>query len=189
MGFVDDIESAASLLSKASRVTVVGNSGAGKTTFSRALADNRKLEYFSIDRDVRWLTSWTQRETGEQRRIIENIVSRDRWVLEGANPSTFDLRLPRTDVVVWMRLPRLTCLTGVVRRVVKYYGTVRPDMADGCPEPIPDREFLSYIWNFEKRHAPIFLRNFELYGPHVPIFQVKSRAHARHLLDLIRAAH
>lgn len=189
MTVIDEIEIAASLLSKASRVSVVGNSGAGKTTFSRALARHRNLDYFSIDRDVRWLSRWSQRETGEQRRIVEDIVSHDRWVLDGANPSTFDLRLPRSDIVIWMRLPRTTCLMGVARRVAKYYGTVRPDMADGCPEPLPNWEFLSYIWNFEKRHAPVFIRNFELHGAEVPIFQVKSRAQACQLLDLVRAAH
>lgn len=189
MAVVNDIEHAASLASKAARIMVVGCSGGGKTTISRGLSDHLGLEYFSIDRDVRWLDGWSQRESGAQRRILQEIVTRDRWLLDGSNPSTFQLRLPRTDLVIWMRIPRLTCLMGVAKRVAANYGTVRPDMADGCPEPLPNREFLSYIWHFEKRHAPVFIRNFELYGPDVPIFQVKSRAQARQLLDLVRAAH
>lgn len=186
---VNTIEEAASLVSKASRIMVVGSSGGGKTTLSQALASHRNLEYFSIDRDVRWISGWTQREVGEQRRILEDIVCRERWLLDGSGPSTFELRLPRTDIVIWMRLPRVTCLIGVAKRVARNYGTVRPAMAAGCPEPLPNWDFLSYIWNFEKRHAPVFLRNFEFYGPQVPIFQVKSRAQARELLDLVRAAH
>ncbi|MCL6651974.1 AAA family ATPase [Agrobacterium rubi] len=186
---VNSIEEAAALVSKASRIMVVGSSGAGKTTLSQGLASHRGLEYFSIDRDVRWISGWTQREAGEQRRILEDIVRRERWLLDGSGPSTFELRLPRTDIVIWMRLPRVTCLMGIAKRVARYYGTVRPHMAEGCREPLPDRKFLSYIWNFEKHHAPKFLRNFELYGPQVPIFQVKSRAQARQLLDLVRAAH
>ncbi|WP_421361396.1 AAA family ATPase [Agrobacterium rosae] len=189
MNVIDDIGQAASLVSKASRIMVVGSSGGGKTTLSQALASDMNLEYFSIDRDVRWISGWTQREVGEQRRILEDIVRRDRWLLDGSGPSIFELRLPRTDIVIWMRLPRVTCLMGVATRVAKYYGTVRPYMAGGCREPLPNMEFLSYIWNFEKRHAPVFLRNFELYGPQVPIFQVKSRAQARQLLDLIGSAH
>ncbi|KQO80981.1 AAA family ATPase [Rhizobium sp. Leaf262] len=186
---VNSIEEAATLVSKASRIMVVGSSGGGKTTLSQGIASHRGVEYFSIDRDVRWISGWTQRERGEQLRILKDIVRRDRWLLDGSGPSTFDIRLPRTDIVIWMRLPRITCLVGVAKRVARHYGTVRPYMAEGCREPIPDREFLSCIWNFEKRHAPVFLRNFELYGPDVPIFQVKSRAQARQLLDLVRAAH
>ena len=189
MKVLDDVEHAARLVSNASRIMVLGNSGAGKTTLSKTLSAKLNCEYFSIDRDVRWQNNWTQRGSAEQRRILQDIVQRERWVLDGANSSTLDIRLPRTDVVIWMRLPRMTCLVGVARRVVKYYGTVRPDMAEGCPEPLPNREFLTYIWNFEKHHAPKFIRNFELFGPETPIFQVKSRAQASKLLDLVSAAH
>ena len=57
-------------------------------------------------------------------------------------------------------------------------------MAQGCPERL-DREFLRYIWNFERRHAPLFEQNFDLYGPDVPVWQVKSRKQLRRLLDLL----
>ncbi|WP_296100462.1 AAA family ATPase [uncultured Agrobacterium sp.] len=186
--YINDVVSAASLLRRASRVLVVGSSGAGKTTLSRAVARILGGEYFSIDRDVRWLPNWRQRDQSEQYRIITHIVAGDRWVLDGSNPSTFDIRLPRTDIVIWMRLPRMICLAGVARRVMRNYGRVRSDMAEGCPEPLPNLEFLTYIWTFEKRHAPIFERNFDLYGPQVPIFQVKSRGEARRLLDLMKTA-
>jgi len=186
--YIGDIEDAARLLGNASRALVVGSSGAGKTTLARQVAHHLEAEYFSIDRDVRWLPNWTQRDRAEQHRIIKDIIARDRWVLDGSNPSTFDLRLPRTDIVIWMRVPRLACLAGIARRVMRNYGRVRPDMADGCPEPLPDLEFLTYVWTFEKRHAPLFERNFDLYGPEVPIFQVKSRHEADRLLDLMRSA-
>lgn len=186
---IQTIEEAASQVSRASRIMVVGSSGGGKTTLARHIAASKNLEYFSIDRDVRWISGWTQRDPDEQRRIIETIIARDRWVFDGSGPSTFELRLARTDLVIWMRLPRVSCMMGVARRVARHYGTVRPEMAAGCPEPLPNLEFLSYIWNFEKRHTPAFLHHFELYGPHVPIFQVKSRAQATALLDLIGAAH
>lgn len=186
---VDDIRQAAALISKASRIMVVGSSGAGKTTLSRAIGQRFGLEHLSMDKEYFWLPGWQARARPEQREMISAAVMRERWIMDGSNPSSFDLRLPRTDIVIWMRLPRITCILSVLKRVRETYGTTRPDMADGCIEQWPDREFLSYIWNFEKRHAPIFLRNFELYGPQVPIFQVKSRAQARQLLDLVRAAH
>jgi adenylate kinase family enzyme len=164
---------------------VVGSSGGGKSTLSRKLAQRFGLEYQSIDRDVRWLPGWGQRNREEQLAILRDLVQRERWIMDGSNPSTFDLRLPRTDVVIWVRMPRWLCLLGVARRVARYHGTVRPEMAPGCPEPLPDREFLSYIWNFEKRHAPVFIRNLDLYGHDVPIIQLKSRSDTRLLLDLL----
>ncbi len=186
---VNSIEEAAMLVSKASRISVVGSSGAGKTTLSRAIGRRFGLTHLSMDKEFFWLPGWLARERAEQRQMIAAAIQHDRWIMDGSNPSSFDLRLPRTDLVIWVRISRFTCIWSVLKRVAKSYGKTRPDMAPGCAEQWPDLEFLSYIWNFEKRHAPVFLRNFELYGPQVPIFQVKSRAQARQLLDLVRAAH
>lgn len=189
MKVIDGIQQAASLVSNASRIMVVGSSGGGKTTLSREIAQRFDLAHISMDKEFFWLPGWVARECAEQRQMIAASVQHDRWIMDGSNPSSFDLRLPRTDIVIWVRISRITCIWSVFKRVAKSYGKTRPDMAAGCAEQWPDREFLSYIWNFEKRHAPVFLRNFDLYGPQVPIFQVKSRAQARQLLDLIDAAH
>ncbi len=59
-----------------------------------------------------------------------------------------------------------------------------PKMAEGCPERL-DLDFLLYIWNFERRSAPIFERNLALYGPGVPVLRLKSRKQFRLLLDLL----
>lgn len=189
MVVITDIDEAASLVSKASRIMVVGSSGAGKTTLSRKIATRFGLTHISMDKEFFWLPGWVARERPEQRQMISEAIKDDRWIMDGSNPTSFDLRLPRTDFVIWVRISRIVCVWSVLKRVAKSYGKTRPDMAAGCAEQWPDKEFLSYIWNFEKRHAPILLRNFELYGPQVPIFQVKSRAQARELLDLVRAAH
>lgn len=138
---------AAALLAKVQRVLVIGCSGGGKTTFSAKIAAYRHLEFQSLDRDVRWLPGWKERDRSEQRDIIAHLVQRERWVMDGSGASSFDIRLPRTELIIWVRVPRRTALLGLLKRVSRYYGSVRPTMADGCPEPLPDRQFLSYIWN------------------------------------------
>lgn len=182
---IDKTEKAAEIIGSASRIMVVGCSGGGKTTLSLKLASRFGLQYQSIDRDVRWLPGWKERERTAQHALLQDLITQDRWIMDGSNPSTFDLRLPRTDIVIWVRMSRWVCLLGVARRVARYYGRVRPAMAEGCPEPLPDRAFMEYIWNFEKKYAPIFLHNFELYGSGVPIFQVKSRREVQRLLDIL----
>lgn len=177
------IEEAARRLKTAERVLVIGCSGGGKSTLSRALAAHFGLEYQSIDRDVRWLPGWRERDPAERRQILEALVARERWVMDGSNPSTFDLRVPRAHLVVWVRLPRLACLAGVARRVWRYHGTVRPEMAPGCPEPLPDRTFLDYIWNFEKKFAPGFIRKLEQHGAGIPLVTLASRADTRRFLQ------
>lgn len=187
--YITDISEAATLLQEATRVLIVGSSGAGKTTLAREVAKRLRLTHISMDKEFFWLPDCVARGRSEQREMIAEAVMNDRWVMDGSNPSSFDLRLPRTNIVLWMRVPRVVCIYSVYRRAIKTYGLTRDDMAAGCTEQLPDKEFLSYIWNFDRRHAPILERNFDLYGPHVPIFQVKSRREADRLLDLMRSAH
>jgi len=105
-----------------------------------------------------------------------------RWVMDGSSPSSFDLRVPRAELVLWIRLPRRVALLGLARRVWRNHGRVRIAMADGCPEPIPDWDFLSYIWHFERKSAPKFIAQFDRYGPDVPVAVLRSRAQVARLL-------
>lgn len=182
--YLERAEDAAAIIAAARRILVVGCSGGGKSTLSQKLASRFDLHYVSMDREIFWLPGWQMRPRQEQRQLLAAIVAKDRWVMDGNNPSSFDMRLPRSDIVIWVRMPRWLCLWGAVSRAVKGYGRTRPEMARGCPERL-DIEFLRYIWNFEQRQTPVFERNFALYGPSLPIFQLRSRKQFRHLLDLL----
>lgn len=165
---------AAAVLPNTNRILVIGCSGGGKSTLSRKLSNLLKLEYLSIDRDVRFLPNWVVRDKQEQRKILSQLVQQERWIMDGSGASTFDIRLPRAELVLWVRVPRRIALAGLTKRVIRSYGRVRPDMAAGCPEKLPDKEFLSYIWNFEKIHTPKFIKNLDLYGPDIPVAILKS---------------
>jgi len=170
-------------LRKASRVLVIGCSGGGKTTLSTRIAKAYNLEYVSIDRDIRWLPGWQERNRQVQRTKLAAVVSKERWIIDGSGTSTFDIRLPRTDLVLWVRVPRRTALKGVAGRVWRNYGKVRASMAEGCPEKLPDREFLSYIWHFEKKQVPKFIQQIDLHGPRVPVCLLSSHTSMNEFFD------
>lgn len=107
----------------------------------------------------------------------------NRWVMDGNNLSTFDLRVPRADLIIWIRVPRVVALMGLARRVFGNFGRVRPAMAEGCPEPIPDRVFLSYIRNFERNTAPQFVKKIDEFGPEIPTLVIKSRCDCALLIN------
>lgn len=180
---------AAFQLRDARRICVIGSSGAGKSTYSQRLASSLNLNYVSLDRDVRWLPGWQERSRQDQRERLSALVADEAWVIDGSGSSSFDIRLPRTDLIIWLRLSRWKCLLGVAKRVARYKGTVRPDMAEGCPEPLPDRDFLSYIWNFERRFAPRIIQELDRHGPSVPVITLKSHGEMAHLLDLAGLPH
>ncbi|NLR95996.1 AAA family ATPase [Rhizobium sp. P38BS-XIX] len=181
---VRDLAEAAARIRRANRIMVMGCSGGGKSTLSQKIADRFGLAYVSIDRDVLWLPGWVERAKDEQRAIIISKVREERWILDGTNPSTFDLRLPRTDLVIWVRMPRLLCIWGAVTRWIKWMGRTRPEMAPGCIEKI-DWEFLRFIWTFEEKFSPRVTAGLAEHGPDVPVLQLKSRGEMRQLLDLL----
>lgn len=170
------------LLPQANRILVVGCSGGGKTTLSRRLCARFGFDYISIDRDVRWLPGWQQRNKAEQRALISQQVQGTRWVMDGISISSLDLRLPRTDLVLWVRVPRHVALLGIAKRVLRNYGKVRFGMPEGCAEQLPDREFLSYIWNFERKESPRLEQNFERLAPDTPVAMLRSHRDIEQIL-------
>ncbi|MEQ1407855.1 AAA family ATPase [Neorhizobium sp. Rsf11] len=180
------IAEAADKVRHADRILVVGCSGGGKSTLSQKIARRFGLVYLSIDRDVLWLPGWVQRERGEQRRIIEKLILQDRWVMDGTNSSTFDIRVPRSDIVVWVRMPRLVNVWGILSRWMRHWGRTRPDMAPGCPEKM-DWEFFQFVWTWEEKFRPRVLAGLEEHAGDRPVLVLKSRADMRELLDLVGA--
>lgn len=135
------------------RVVIIGSSGSGKSTFARRLGDATGLPVTHIDQ-LFWHAGWVQTPKSQYIERLAAVVAQDRWIIEGVNASTLDLRLPRADLLIWLKRSRFDCLWRIACRVATSYGHVRPDMAPGCPEQLPDYEFLSYIWTFETRIAP-----------------------------------
>ena len=175
---------AMTLLPDIDRMLVIGCSGGGKSTLSAILSERYSLKHIPIDKDVRWLPGWVARSKEEQRKRLRKLVQDDKWIMDGTSPSSFDIRLPRTDLVIWIRVPRRVALIGLASRVIKYIGRTRPDMSKGCKEKLPDYEFLSYIWNFEKESAPKVIDQLELNGPSVPVLVLKSRQDVNKFLEI-----
>lgn len=178
------LQAAAQMLKSAERVMVIGCSGGGKTTLSMRLSDLLALPYISMDREFFWLPGWQKRDKAEELSLIAHAVSRERWLMDGNGPSSFHLRLPRADLVIWVRMPRMVCVKGALVRAITHLGRTRQEMALGCKERI-DFEFLRFIWNFERKSAPVVEQKLAQFGGDVPVFQVKSRDEMKQLLDLV----
>ncbi|TCR85399.1 AAA family ATPase [Rhizobium sp. BK376] len=183
LNFVDDVIAARQIRS-ANRILVIGCSGGGKSTLSQKLAQRFGLTYISFDRDIFWMPGWTERPRTEQRELITEMVARERWIMDGSNPSSFDLRLPRADLVIWMQISRLVCIWSVFKRWIMFFGRTRPEMAPGCIEKV-DWEFVRFIWTYDKKFTPRFWDGIAAHGPQVPVLQLKSRRQTRELLDLL----
>ena len=134
------------------RILVIGCSGSGKTTLARWLASRLRLPLVILDREY-WGPGWIAPPEEEWRKTVRTLADRDAWVMDGTYHATLSERLPTADTVVWLDFGRGRCLWRVLWRSLAYRGSVRSDMAAGCPERF-DLEFLRYVWHFNEQTRP-----------------------------------
>jgi hypothetical protein len=122
-----------------------------------------------------WGPGWSKPESEVFRKRVGEAVSGAGWICEGNyHRQTFDIRLPRADLVVWLNTPRITCLRRVVLRSA--LNRPRPDLPAGCTERL-DAEFLSflhYIWDFDRDNRPRIEADRVMWGPLVPVVNLSG---------------
>lgn len=145
------LEDAARRLRQVERVLVIGCSGSGKSRLSRRLASALDLRYISLDRDVFWLPGWKVRPRPEVVERLVDYVAQPCWIMDGTSPGTLPLRLPRSELVIWMRPPRLVsvwcplAMAALSRPIAardgrRMPGKNRPAVSGLCLELRADRE-------------------------------------------------
>jgi len=169
------------------RILVMGSSGSGKSTFSKRLSAITGIPMVSVDA-LYWKPGWVESGKDEFHERLSAAARQPRWIMDGNFTSHLvELRRDACDTLIWFDLPRVTCVVGILTRVAKSYGQVRPEMAEGCPEKI-DLEFFRYVWTFRERIRPKLLAYFEGLRPDQTFITFTSRAQAdRYLSDLARA--
>jgi adenylate kinase family enzyme len=169
------------------RILVMGSSGSGKSTFSRRLSAITGIPMVSIDA-LFWKPGWVESDRAEFRERLAEVTRQPRWIMDGNYASADgEVRRDISDTVIWFDLPRSTCMIGILTRIARSYGKVRPEMAPGCPEKI-DLEFFRYVWNYRRDQRPKLKAFFEGLRPDQAFITFTNRAHAdRYLNDLAPA--
>lgn len=137
-------------------ILVIGCAGSGKTTLSKQLSKIYNIPVIHLDLYY-WNENWMASSKVEwDQKVDQLLVSSQDWIMDGNYTSTIDKRIRYATDILFLDFSRLTCLIGVLKRRIKYHNKVRDDMPAGCVEKI-DREFLRWIWNFNKIQRPKLL--------------------------------
>jgi adenylate kinase family enzyme len=171
------------------RILVIGSPGAGKSTLARRLARRLDLPLVHLDREF-FGPGWSEPPRPDWRRQVARLVAQPRWVMDGNYGSTFDLRVPRASVVIWLDLPRWRCLLNVTWRVLRYYGRRRPDLGPDCIERF-NWPFMKWVWAYPQRARPITIAMLKRLRPEQQAFILRSWAEIpaiEHRLSTLRDA-
>jgi len=138
------------------RIMIIGCGGAGKSTLARQLGEKTGLPVVHLDQ-IWWSPGSWQHISREEfdARLFEK-MEKPQWILDGNFNRTMEPRLKKCDTVIYLDMPRIVCLISWIGRVIKNWGTARPDMAEGCNEWF-DPEMAKWIWNFNKQNRKRYL--------------------------------
>jgi len=149
---VDALIASARIKTPMRNVLVFGSSGAGKSTFARQLGDRLGIETIHLDAAF-WKPGWVESSDDEFREKVAALAARDKWVMDGNYSRTLDLRLPKTDTIIYLDVPRHICVWRVAKRVARTYGRSRVDLGEDCPEKL-DLAFFKWVWDYPKERKP-----------------------------------
>ena len=99
------------------RVSVIGVTGSGKTTFAASLATRLQVAHVELDA-LHWEPNWTMAELDVFRRRVAGQVSADRWVIDGNYAKVRDLVWGRADTVVWLDYAFALTFARLLRRTL-----------------------------------------------------------------------
>jgi len=100
------------------RISIVGCSGAGKTTLARRLA--QQLGYRHVELDALYhQPNWQPLPTEQFKKTVSEALHGDNWVVEGSYSAVRPHVLERSDMVIWLDLPKAAVMRQVLWRTLR----------------------------------------------------------------------
>ncbi len=135
---------------KTQRILVIGPCGAGKSTFSKELKKILNLPLIHLDKYYH-KPNWEEPKKEDWNKIVRRLANQKAWIMDGNFSDSFDIRIPRSDTIIYLDYSSIRCFFRVLKRNITHYGRTRPDMAAGCKEDF-NLAFLKFVLMFNHRN-------------------------------------
>ncbi len=157
------------------RIIVLGSPGAGKSYFSKRLANIINLNLYHLD-NIFWKSDRTHISELEFDNKIKEIVKKSSFIIDGNYSRTYNIRIEKADTIFFLDLSLEECLKGINNRI----GKQRNDIP--FIEKEFDKEFKEFVINFHKTGRDNILKIIsKVKNKNVIIF--KSRDEYNNYLD------
>lgn len=138
---------------------LIGPGGAGKSTLAAALGQKTGLPVAHLD-SLYWHPGWAPTAREEWRSILEGLIARDAWIVDGNYGGTLDMRLEASDTIILLDLPPWLCMWRLVKRWLRFRGRPRPELKSGCNEHLT-LSFLWWVLTYRRQRLPGLLSRLQ----------------------------
>jgi adenylate kinase family enzyme len=168
------------------RISVVGNSGSGKTTVARAIAAALGVPHLELD-SVFHQPDWQPLETEEFRRVVSEFTAAGAWVVDGNYSGVRDIVWDRADTVVWVDPPRHRVMRQLVARTMRRMAT-GAELWNGNRERWrylfrPEESIIAWAWTQHHKYRDRYLAaQADPANAHLSFMRVRTPAEIAALL-------
>jgi adenylate kinase family enzyme len=141
------------------RIVILGCAGSGKTALARQLGKRTGAPVICLD--AIWQPHWEESDVPTFRALIKKAHAGEAWISDGNFAlATFDIRLPRATLVIWLERSKLTCAWRAITRVFKRGEAHRIGKLI---------EVLAFIRKFDRINRPLIEATRVSQAPAVPV--------------------
>jgi adenylate kinase family enzyme len=167
------------------RVSVIGSSGAGKTTFGRKLSARLGAPFFELDA-IYHLPGWCELSDEEFRARVSEATTAGAWVCDGNYSVVRPMVWERATDVVWIDPPKAIVMAQVVSRSLSRAVTGR-ELWNGNRERmrtwLDPAHPIRWAWSqYDRKRAEYPARLARPEYAHLRLHRLHSRRQARRFL-------
>lgn len=170
------------------KIAIIGSPGSGKTTLAKELSGILHLPLIHLDRHF-LRGKWQITPADEWDKKIKDLVEKTTWIIDGDYFNSMDIRLSAADMIVFLNIPRFTCLWRITKRMlIASKKPPRSDLPSECIEKL-DRNFIKFfkfVWQYHSQKKPLIFEKIEKYKSEKKVLILKNQNDINELTDLFK---
>jgi adenylate kinase family enzyme len=132
------------------KIMIFGRPGSGKSKFAYKLSKHLELPIYHLGKYF-FVSGWAERNPDDFRGILNTMVNKGAWIIDGNSTRSLETRWQAADLVVYFNYNRFLCLFRLFKRRFGWSTkTSVHDRAPNCPKILRLR-LVKYMWTFDRR--------------------------------------